>query len=65
MAKITKSVSISKASLYCDNGEWFAEEIDKDESRLYCLSDILRNFEGCEGVSISVKIDDPIPTSKE
>lgn len=65
MAKITKKYSFSKAELSFDDGKYTITEIGKDDSTDYNLSAILDSFVGQSGISLSIGIDDEVPSVKE
>mgnify|MGYP004536692201 CR=1 FL=1 len=66
MAKITKKYSFSKAEIsYEEDGKYTITEIGKDDSTDYNLSSVLDSFVGLSGVSLSIGIDDEVPSVEE
>lgn len=65
MAKITKKYSFSKAELSFDDGKYTITEIGKDDSTDYNLSAVLDSFVGQSGISLSIGIDDEVPSVEE
>jgi len=55
MAKRTKSISYKNATLCIKDST--ITEIGKDETRVYSLDAFLREWDGIEGISISVRLD--------
>lgn len=69
MAKVSKSQSFSKATIYFDSDEhmWKVEEVTKDGAQTFDLEqDILAQWADVEGVSITIKKDaDLAPRGEE
>lgn len=62
MAKITKSTSFSKAVI--DMEAMTITEITKDEEKTYSLTKLLEEWNGVEGISLTIKQDDEIPVEE-
>lgn len=62
MAKSTKTVSFSKATLEVDNENDVITitEYTKDETKVYDFLKILKEWNGIENISLSIKMDDEI-----
>lgn len=60
MAKQTKAQAFTKARIYFDGEDIMVEEIEKDDCRIYNLTEILRGWENIENLSISIKQDSAI-----
>lgn len=65
MAKITKKYSFSKAEISFEDGKYTITEIGKDDSTDYNLSAVLDSFIGQSGISLSIGIDDEVPSVEE
>lgn len=65
MAKITKKYSFSKAEITFEDGKYTITEIGKDDSTDYNLSSVLDSFIGLSGVSLSIGVDDDVPSVEE
>lgn len=65
MAKITKKYSFSKAELSFEDGKYTITEMNKDDSTDYNLSAVLNSFVGQSGISLSIGIDDEVPSVEE
>lgn len=60
MAKSTKSNSFSKAVINVDD-DTITEYLKDDDVRTYSLSGLLKDWNGVEGISITIKKDTEIP----
>lgn len=58
MAKISKSISFKNATI--DTAADIIIETSKDDIKTYRLSDILKDWNGIEGISFNIKIDEEI-----
>lgn len=65
MAKITKKYSFSKAELSFEDGKYTITEMNKDDSTDYNLSAVLNSFVDQSGISLSIGIDDEVPSVEE
>ena len=65
MAKITKKYSFSKAEISYENGKYTITEIGKDDSTDYDLTSVLDNFIGLSGITLSIGVDDEVPSVEE
>lgn len=65
MAKITKKYSFSKAEISYDNGKYTITEIGKDDSTDYDLTSVLDSFIGLSGITLSIGVDDEVPSVEE
>lgn len=59
MAKFTKSTAFKNAVI--DVTEGTITEFTKDDTKVYSLKKFLKDWDGIEGISITVKQDDEIP----
>lgn len=67
MAKqiINKSYTSGLVFFDDDTQEWIIEEIKKDETKRYSLTKLLQMLDGCEDVSIAVKVgSDLVPDAE-
>lgn len=65
MAKITKKYSFSKAEISYENGKYTITEIGKDDSTDYDLTSVLDSFIGLSGITLSIGVDDEVPSVEE
>lgn len=65
MAKITKKYSFSKAEISRENGKYTITEIGKDDSTDYDLTSVLDSFIGLSGITLSIGVDDEVPSVEE
>lgn len=63
MAKKTKSISFKNATISVADGT--ITEIFKDESKTYSIKKLLESWDGIEGVSLTVKLDEDAPADEE
>ena len=63
MAKFSKAVLFRNATI-CKE-DMTITEIIKDETKIYDLNKVLSDWNGIEGVSISIKFDDDLPEDGE
>lgn len=64
MAKLTKSVSFAKAKINLE--DMTITEINKDDSKVFDLMEILNEWDGINNISITIKKDDDVkPLAKE
>ena len=62
MAKISKSISLKNATITL--GDMSITEVTKDNTRVYDLEKLLKEWDGIEGVSLTIKQDDEIPADE-
>lgn len=62
MAKISKSISLKNATITL--GDMSITEVTKDDTRVYDLEKLLKEWDGIEGVSLTIKQDDEIPADE-
>lgn len=60
MAKRKRSLNLSKTELIFEDDKVIAIEHLKDEDKTYDLVDLLREFEGCQNLTISVSTEKEI-----
>ena len=60
MAKTSRSISFRNCEIDVEND--IIMEVTKDEVRTYVLSKQLESWAGLTGVSITIKLDDDIPS---
>lgn len=65
MAKVSKKYSFGKAEISYEDGKYTITEIGKDDSIDYDLSSVLDSFVGLSGVSLSIGVDDEVPSVEE
>ena len=65
MAKITKKYSFSKAEISYENGKYTITEVGKDDSTDYDLTSVLDSFIGLSGITLSIGVDDEVPSVEE
>jgi hypothetical protein len=62
MAKITKSTAFSKAVINTD--DMTITEIGKEDTKVYSIDKLLSEWNGIEGVSLTIKQDTEIPSEE-
>ena len=62
MAKISKSMSFKNAVINLEENT--ITEITKDYTKTYELRDVLETWNGIEGISISIKQEDELPSTE-
>lgn len=62
MAKRTKSVSFKNAVISKD--DMMITEYIKDDTRSYNLLNLIEEWNGVEGISLTIKQDDDIPSDE-
>ena len=55
MAKFTRSVAMTNATITFEDDQWMVTEYTKDDMMQYKLEDILEKFKDVEGVSVTIK----------
>lgn len=63
MAKVSKSTAFKGAVI--NKEDMTITEFTKDDSRTYSLEKLLDDWDGIEGISLTIKQDDEIPADKE
>lgn len=63
MAKISKSVSFKNAEINFEDGT--ITETTKDEIKVYSIEKLLTEWSGIEGLSVTIKQDNEMPTDEE
>lgn len=58
MAKQSKSVSFKNATINFDNMTIL--ELTKDDEKIFSLEKVLKDWEGIDGISLTIKYDDEI-----
>lgn len=58
MAKQSKSVSFKNATINFD--EMTILECTKDDEKIFSLEKVLKDWEGIDGISLTIKYDDEI-----
>lgn len=62
MAKASKSVSFKNATI--NKEDMTITEFTKDDSKTYSLEKIIADWDGIDGVSITIKQDNDIPADE-
>lgn len=63
MAKVSKSTAFKGAVI--NKEDMTITEFTKEDSRTYSLEKLLDEWNGIEGISLTIKQDDEIPADKE
>lgn len=63
MAKVSKSTAFKGAVI--NKEDMTITEFTKDDSRTYSLDKLLDEWNGIEGISLTIKQDDEIPADNE
>ena len=63
MAKISKSVSFKNAEINFEDGT--ITETTKDEIKVYSIEKLLTEWSRIEGLSVTIKQDNEMPTDEE
>lgn len=61
MAKLSKKYSFTKSEISNIDGKYIITEVNKDSTEEFNLSDVLDNFIGLSGISLSIGVDDAVP----
>ena len=64
MAKETKSIGFSKATISIEDGQFIITEYLKDETKTYNLTEKLQEWENIEGITLSIKKDSEVPSQE-
>lgn len=62
MAKVSKSTAFKGAVI--NKEDMTITEFTKDDSRTYSLEKLLDDWDGIEGISLTIKQDDEIPADE-
>lgn len=62
MAKESKSVSFKNATI--NKEDMTITEFTKDDSKTYSLENVIADWDGIDGVSLTIKRDDDIPADE-
>lgn len=62
MAKESKSVSFKNATI--NKEDMTITEFTKDDSKTYSLENVIEDWDGIDGVSLTIKRDDDIPADE-
>lgn len=62
MAKKTKSITFKSATI--DKEQGTITEFLKDEAKTYSIEKLLEEWNGIDGVSITIKQDDDVPADE-
>ena len=62
MAKVSKSMSFKNAVIDLENNT--ITEFTKDDTKVYGLGDVLKTWDGIEGISVSIKQEDEMPSAE-
>jgi len=63
MAKASKSINFKNAQI--DKAKNLITEVSKDDTKFYSLSKLIDEWNGIEGVSITIKKDDELESDSE
>ena len=62
MAKASKSIAFKNAVI--DKAEGTITEFTKDDMKVYSIEKLLEDWDGIDGVSLTIKRDDDIPADE-
>lgn len=62
MAKVTRTASFTKAVI--NKEDMTITEYSKDETRVYSLEKLIEDWDGVEGISLTIKQDNDIPADE-
>ena len=62
MAKASKSIAFKNAVI--DKTEGTITEIMKDSSKTYYIDKLLEDWDGIEGITLTIKQDDDVPADE-
>ena len=62
MAKASKSIAFKNAVI--DRAEGTITEITKDDTNVYYLDKVIEEWDGIEGISLTIKKDDDVPADE-
>ena len=62
MAKASKSIAFKNAVI--DKVEGTITEFTKDDTKVYSLDKVIEEWDGIEGISLTIKQDDDVPADE-
>lgn len=62
MAKKSKSIAFKNAVI--DKAEGTITEFTKDDTKTYSIDKLLEDWDGIEGISLTIKQDDDVPADE-
>ena len=62
MAKASKSIAFKNAVI--DKAEGTITEFTKDDTKVYSIEKLLEDWDQVEGISLTIKQDDDVPTDE-
>ena len=62
MAKASKSIAFKNAVI--DKAEGTITEFTKDDTKTYSIDKLLEDWDGIEGISLTIKQDDDVPADE-
>jgi len=62
MAKASKSITFKNATI--DKTEGTITEFTKDDTKVYSLDKVIEDWDGIEGISLTIKQDDDVPADE-
>lgn len=62
MAKASKSITFKNATI--DKTEGTITEFTKDDTKVYSLDKVIEDWNGIEGISLTIKQDDDVPADE-
>ena len=62
MAKASKSIAFKNAVI--DKTEGTITEFTKDDTKVYSLDKVIEEWDGIEGISLTIKQDDDVPADE-
>lgn len=62
MAKSSKSIAFKNAVI--DKDEMTITEFTKDDTKVYSLNKVIENWDGIEGISLTIKQDNDVPADE-
>ena len=63
MAKASKSIAFKNAVI--DKAEGTITEFTKDDTKVYSLDKLIEDWDGIEGISLTIKQDDDVPADEQ
>ena len=62
MAKASKSIAFKNAVI--DKAEGTITEFTKDDTKVYSLDKVIEEWDGIEGISLTIKQDNDVPVDE-
>ena len=62
MAKASKSIAFKNAVI--DKDEMTITEFTKDDTKVYSLNQVIEDWDGIEGISLTIKQDNDVPADE-